>query len=221
MENKVRLIAKTVPVIQECESASELIAFCARVSNPSNQDNHDTSDGLLKYCIREKHWSIFEMVDLVIEIETTRDIGRQVLRHRSFCFQEFSQRYASVEHFDDSLFKFRETRVQDPDNRQNSITCTDEELINKFEVTQQQVYSNSMEAYKQLLTAGVAKEQARCVLPEGMTKSRMYMKGSLRSWIHYCLLRMGNGTQKEHQWIAQKCWEIVIQEFPQLKGIDQ
>lgn len=221
MENNVRLIAKTVPVIDECESASELIAFCARVSNPNNQDNHSTSDGLLKYCIREKHWSIFEMVDLVIEIETTRDIGRQILRHRSFCFQEFSQRYASVEAFDDSLFSFRETRVQDTDNRQNSVVCDDSELINSFETTQQDIYSNSMKEYKRLLSIGIAKEQARCILPEGMTKSRMYMKGSLRSWIHYCLLRMGNGTQKEHQLIALKCWEIVIKEFPQLNGIEQ
>ncbi len=218
--NDVKLVSMTQPVIPECETASELIAFCARVSNPANQDNHKTSAGLLNYCIRQKHWSIFEMVDLTMEIQTTRDIGRQVLRHRSFCFQEFSQRYASVEHFDDSLFTFRETRVQDTENRQNSITCTDEKLINTFETTQQEIYTSSMKEYKRLLSLGIAKEQARCILPEGMTMSRMYMKGSLRSWVHYCLLRMGNGTQKEHQEIALKCWSILLQYFHFLEGIN-
>ncbi len=219
MSNNVRLIAKTVPVIDECDTAAELIAFCARVSNPENQRNHETSEGLLKYCIRKKHWSVFEMADLVIEIETTRDIGRQILRHRSFCFQEFSQRYAEVQ-----KMSFRECRLQDQENRQNSIELEwdndqHQEIGDWFSEKQNAIHLFTEQIYKESLEKGIAKEQARCVLPEGMTMSVMYMKGSLRSWIHYCMLRMSNGTQKEHQIIAKKCWAIIVREFPQLKGL--
>jgi thymidylate synthase (FAD) len=199
--SSVKLVAVSNPLIEECENAQELIAYCARVSNPSNQANHDTSAKLLKYCADHAHWSIFETVSVCIEIETTRDIGRQILRHKSFSFQEFSQRYAEV---DENSFEIRECRLQDKKNRQNSVV-TSEKWLEDW--------------WKSALEKGIAKEQARAVLPEGMTMSRMYMNGTLRSWIHYIMLRCGNGTQKEHMEIAMKCRDIIFSEFPSLIGV--
>lgn len=217
----VRLIAITKPVTNEIfhenNDAQDLIVYCARVSNPSNQANFETGDKLLKYCIRKKHWSIFEMVNVVMEIKTTRDIGRQILRHRSFHFQEFSQRYAEV---DTDLMEYRECRLQDQKNRQNSITTDDEELKQWWigiQITTEQMVKS---AYKAAIERGIAKEQARAILPEGMTPSVMYMNGTLRDWFHYCMLRMTNGTQKEHQDIAKMAWEILLLEFPFLREVD-
>jgi thymidylate synthase (FAD) len=198
----------------EIPQAEDLIAYCARVSNPDNQDNFKTSDRLLRYCIDHQHWSIFEMVHVVMEIKTTRDIGRQILRHRSFSFQEFSQRYAEVD-FDD--FDYREARLQDTKNRQNSVITDDPEVIEKWMNLQDLVVKMAVESYKTALKLGIAKEQARALLPEGLTPSVMYMAGSLRSWIHYCELRRDKGTQKEHREIADKCWELLTHEFEFLK----
>ena len=191
------------------DTPEELIAYCARVSSPDNQDNKNTADKLLKYCIRNSHWSIFEMVDATVEIVCTRDIGRQILRHRSFSFQEFSQRYAEAIDFTRG-----EARLQDTKNRQNSIEIVDKELRDLWEEMQTDVLILAKKHYKHALNMGIAKEVARKILPEGLTKSRMYMKGSLRSWLHYCDLRRGNGTQKEHRLIADSCWEILSKEFP-------
>lgn len=207
----VKLVSITEPVIEDVNTAEELIAFCARVSNPSNQLNHESADKLLKYCANNQHWSIFEMVNVVLEVNITRDIGRQVLRHRSFSFQEFSQRYAEV---DESWFQLSEARLQDKKNRQNSIECNEKWLNDWWLLNQQRVLDHSVEVYKAALKHGIAKEVARKVLPEGLTMSRMYMNGTLRSWIHYCALRMGNGTQKEHIDIATKAWEVIVQQFP-------
>jgi thymidylate synthase (FAD) len=213
----VRLIAVSNPVIDECNTAEELIAFCARVSNPNNQSNHDTSDALLKYCAKNSHWSIFETVSVCLEINTTRDIGRQILRHRSFSFQEFSQRYAEV---DESSFAIRECRIQDEKNRQNSIPSEDAGLEEFWDAAQKYMRDEAIEIYQLALGKGIAKEVARAILPEGMTKSVMYMNGTLRSWIHYCTLRMANGTQKEHMEIANMCWDIILAQFPSLVGIN-
>lgn len=188
--------------------AEDLISYCARVSNPSNQTNFDTSEKLLKYCIKKQHWSIFETVHVVMEIKTTRDIGRQILRHRSFSFQEFSQRYAEVQDF-----AIRETRLQDTKNRQNSLENSDTNLDDGWKIWQAKVQQTAENAYRWALENGIAKEQARSVLPEGLTMSTMYMAGSLRSWIHYCQLRMEEGTQKEHRDIATKCWNVLTKEF--------
>jgi thymidylate synthase (FAD) len=196
------------------ETPEELIAYCARVSSPDNQNNKSTADKLLKYCIRNSHWSIFEMVDATIEIVCTRDIGRQILRHRSFSFQEFSQRYAEALDFTRG-----EVRLQDSKNRQNSIETVDKELRDWWEERQTDVLILAKKHYKQALNMGIAKEVARKILPEGLTKSRMYMKGSLRSWLHYCELRRGNGTQKEHRLIADSCWEILSKEFPSVFSV--
>lgn len=196
------------------ETPEELIAYCARVSSPDNQNNKSTADKLLKYCIRNSHWSIFEMVDATIEIVCTRDIGRQILRHRSFSFQEFSQRYAEALDFTRG-----EVRLQDSKNRQNSIETVDKELRDWWEERQTDVLILAKKHYKQALNMGIAKEVARKILPEGLTKSRMYMKGSLRSWLHYCELRRGNGTQKEHRLIADSCWKILSQEFPSVFSV--
>ena len=216
--NNVRLIGVTQPNITIFDdlklSAEGLIAYCARVSNPANQDNPD-SEKLLKYLVKHKHWSPFEMVHLVMEIQTTRDIARQILRHRSFSFQEFSQRYAEVQNMSEP----REARLQDQKNRQNSIETENTDLIAQWEKIQNDLMVNSTKAYVWAIENGIAKEQARVVLPEGLTQSRMYMSGSLRSWIHYCELRMGNGTQKEHREIATQCWEIITKEFPSLKNV--
>lgn len=203
--------------IEGINNAEGLIAYCARVSNPTNQLNTDTSTKLLAYLMREAHWSPFEMVNLLIEVKTTRDIGRQILRHRSFSFQEFSQRYAEV---DPTMFVKREARLQDHKNRQNSIETSDDDLQSAWNDYQDLVATSAIEAYQWAIKAGIAKEQARVVLPEGMTPSVMYMNGTLRSWIHYCSLRMGNGTQKEHRLIADDIYHnIICQEFPSIRNI--
>jgi thymidylate synthase (FAD) len=195
----------------------ELIAFCARVSNPSNQFNMDTSEKLIKYLVKNKHWSPLEMVSACIEIETTRDIARQILRHRSFSFQEFSQRYADPTK--DLDFVLREARFQDTKNRQNSIEINmqnddDRRLAFQWEEQQKRVINAAKDAYSWAVEHGIAKEQARAVLPEGNTVSRMYMNGSLRSWIHYIELRAENGTQKEHREIAKAIAQIIAEVFP-------
>jgi thymidylate synthase (FAD) len=195
----------------------EFIAYVARVSNPSNQNNHLTSEKLLKYLVKHKHWSPFEMVNVVMEINTTRDIARQILRHRSFSFQEFSQRYADPT--SDLGFVERETRLQDEKNRQNSIETQNEELQNCWYAKQKQQIHEAKLAYKWAVENGIAKEQARSVLPEGLTVSRMYMNGTLRSWIHYCEIRMAEGTQKEHREVATNAWYEITREFTSLKGL--
>ena len=220
--NSVKLIGVTQPTIvtaagdgeADTVTAEQLIAYCARVSNPANQDNPD-SEKLLKYLVKHKHWSPFEMVHVIMEIQTTRDIGRQILRHRSFSFQEFSQRYAAVQEMSEP----REARLQDTKNRQNSIETDDETLARDWRQIQSNMLDMAKGAYEWAIKNGVAKEQARVVLPEGLTMSRMYMAGSLRSWVHYCELRMGNGTQKEHREIATRCWDIITEQFPSLKNV--
>ena len=193
-------------------TAEEAIGDMARVSNPSNHNNFEDSEKLIRYLIQNKHWSPFEMVHVVMEIHTTRDIARQILRHRSFSFQEFSQRYANpVESLSHQL---REARLQDKKNRQNSIESDNEELQSEWEMKQTAVMNNATEAYEWAIKEGIAKEQARAVLPEGMMESRLYMAGSLRSWIHYCELRRSNGTQKEHMEVAEQCWSEIERTFP-------
>ena len=196
--------------------AQDLVAFCARVSNPSNQFNTDTSEKLIKYLIKNKHWSPLEMVSACLEIETTRDIARQILRHRSFSYQEFSQRYADPTK--DLDFVIRDARLQDPKNRQNSIELDKENdghtiLAGAWRNKQKQLIELSKETYAWAIENGIAKEQARAVLPEGNTVSRMYMNGTLRSWIHYCEVRCGNGTQKEHMEIAHACAKVISEVF--------
>lgn len=208
--SEVNLIAMSKPsATTDCHTAEELVAYAARVSNPANQNNTKTAGKLLRYLIREDHWSPFEMVHITMEIKTTRDISRQVLRHRSFSFQEFSQRYAVSENF-----TTRESRLQDTKNRQNSIETDDRDLAENWSMKQREVINKSQEVYQWALDNGIAKEQARAVLPEGNTETTLYMAGSLRSWVHYCQLRMANGTQKEHMEIAKKCWEIITGHFP-------
>jgi thymidylate synthase (FAD) len=198
--------------INGVDDAQELIAYCARVSNPSNQNNKDTSEKLIKYLIKHQHWSPLEMVSVCIEIETTRDIARQILRHRSFSFQEFSQRYADpVEELD---FIRRGARLQDPKNRQNSIDAAPINVQDMWDMKQQEVIKLCKEVYKWAIDEGIAKEQARAVLPEGMTVSRLYMNGTLRSWVHYIALRSANGTQQEHQDIAIACAREIAKIFP-------
>jgi len=206
----VKLVSVSKPVDIHLETAEDLIAYCARVSNPSNQNNTETSSKLLRYCIRNEHWSIFEMVHLVLEINTTRDIARQILRHRSFSFQEFSQRYADASQLG---FTIREARLQDNKNRQNSIETDDSDLHKTWKMKQEQLIHEIKLTYKWAIENGIAKEQARAILPEGNTNSRLYMAGTLRSWIHYCQLRMDNGTQKEHREIAKDCWNILCEQF--------
>jgi thymidylate synthase (FAD) len=215
--NHARIVAVTQPVnIGEADmNVDEFIAYVARVSNPSNQSNHLTANKLLRYLAKHKHWSPFEMVNVVMEINTTRDIARQILRHRSFSFQEFSQRYADPTK--DLGFVIREARLQDQKNRQNSIETDDGELENQWQGAQQSVRDHIMKAYTWAIENGIAKEQARAVLPEGMTNSRMYMNGTLRSWIHYCQLRMGPETQKEHREIARDVWYQITEMFPSLR----
>ena len=217
--------AKIVALTQPCEggnqfesmSVDEFIAYVARVSNPSNQHNMTTANKLLKYLAKHKHWSPFEMVHVVMEINTTRDIARQILRHRSFTFQEFSQRYADPT--GDLGFSHREARLQDTKNRQNSIELTehDKMISRRWEQEQKFIIENVQRSYDWAIKNGIAKEQARAVLPEGLTNSRMYMAGSLRSWIHYCQLRMGNGTQKEHREVATDAWYQITAKFPSLR----
>ena len=218
--SSVKLVGVTKPVgfavTGEIHTAEDLIAYCARVSNPNNQHNTLTAERLLKYLVKHKHWSPFEMVHVVMEINTTRDIARQILRHRSFSFQEFSQRYAEV---DDKSFTIKEARMQDAANRQNSIETNSALTQETWEQYQNHSKNAAIAAYKWAINSGIAKEVARSVLPEGLTNSRLYMSGTLRSWIHYCDLRMGNGTQKEHRLIATECWDVIVKEFPSLKNV--
>ena len=207
----VKLIGITAPFAGH-NSAEDMIVYMARVSNPSNQSMTRGDEKLIRYLIKNQHWSPFEMVNVVMEINTTRDIARQILRHRSFAFQEFSQRYADPTK--DLGFALREARLQDNKNRQNSIETEDRELQDKWSLMQQTLINNAEHAYDWAIQNGIAKEQARAVLPEGNTQSRMYMNGTLRSWIHYCELRRANGTQKEHMEIADGCWKIIAEKFP-------
>jgi len=212
---KAKLVGVTHPVNIEdgIDNVQELIAFCARVSNPSNQKNTLTSEKLIQYLIDHQHWSPMEMVSATMEIETTRDIARQVLRHRSFSFQEFSQRYADPT--SDLGFVIRDARLQDSKNRQNSIDVSaDDELQEQWAYMQQNVINEAKGAYDWAIANGIAKEQARVVLPEGNTVSRMYMNGTVRSWIHYIQLRSANGTQKEHMQLALECAKAISQAFP-------
>jgi thymidylate synthase (FAD) len=202
---------------QGIDDAQELIAYCARVSNPSNQFNTETSEKLIKYLVKHQHWSPLEMVSACVEITTTRDIARQILRHRSFSFQEFSQRYADPTK--DLNFVIREARLQDTKNRQNSVEldlATDDgrRLAWQWEQMQQKVINAAKEAYTWAVDHGIAKEQARAVLPEGNTESRVYMNGTLRSWVHFIELRSANGTQKEHQLVALACAKVIAEIFP-------
>ena len=194
------------------DDVQELIAYCARVSNPSNQLNTDTSEKLIRYLVRHQHWSPLEMVSACLEITTTRDIARQILRHRSFSFQEFSQRYADPTK--DLNFVTREARLQDPKNRQNSVATDDQALENEWFRAQQRVIYAAKREYEWAIKNGIAKEQARAVLPEGLIESRLYMNGTLRSWIHFIELRSANGTQKEHQEVAVACAEVIAKIFP-------
>lgn len=220
MVPKVKLVAMTQPCVPECDTPEDFVAYCARVSNPDNQHNKETSGKLLKYLKDNAHWSPFEMVHIVMEIETTRDIARQMLRHRSFAFQEFSQRYADVNLLEDT-FVTRECRLQDHKNRQNSISFNPEdsaELMDIYQAWQEQ-QEETLEVcqrnYQSALENGIAKEQARALLPEGLTKSRLYMAGSLRSWIHYCELRTKeSGSQKEHYEISEMCKNELEKVFP-------
>ena len=197
--------------------AQELIAYCARVSNPSNQLNTDTSEKLIRYLIKHQHWSPLEMVSACIEIETTRDIARQILRHRSFSFQEFSQRYADPTQ--DLSFVCREARLQDTKNRQNSIEVDDPALQAWWDAQQKFVIDNVNRIYSEAIERGIAKEQARAILPEGNTVSRLYMNGTLRSWIHFVELRSANGTQKEHQEVALACAQVIASVFPMVNDL--
>ena len=219
---KVKLVSYSTPtkefLNEGIDNAQELVAFCARVSNPSNQLNTETSEKLIKYLIKNAHWSPLEMVSACLEIETTRDIARQILRHRSFSFQEFSQRYANP--VKDLEFVTREARLQDLKNRQNSIENDDEEISNMWIEKQEHLINEARKTYNWAIENGIAKEQARAGLPEGNTVSRMYMNGTLRSWIHYIELRAGNGTQKEHMEIAVACAEVITRIFPMSKNLD-
>ena len=201
------------PKGMEVQSALDLVAFCARVSNPGNQHNKETNEKLVKYLMKHKHWSPLEMVRLCLEIETTRDIARQMLRHRSFSFQEFSQRYADPKD-QGSLFEYSEARLQDTSNRQNSIKTNDVKLNLAWLHAQQRVTHASQKEYKWAIKNGIAKEQARKVLPEGLTVSKLYMNGTLRSWVHYIELRGANGTQQEHMDIAHACAKVIAKIFP-------
>ena len=213
---KVSLVSSSEPskelVDQGIVNAQELVAYCARVSNPANQTNTETSEKLIRYLIKHQHWSPLEMVSACLEIETTRDIARQILRHRSFSFQEFSQRYAVA----DLGFEFKEARLQDVKNRQNSIETDDAGLQLNWETQQDYVIAAAQKSYRWALEKGIAKEQARAVLPEGLTVSRLYMQGTLRSWLHYIELRSGPETQKEHRAIAIACAESLAAIFPMI-----
>ena len=220
---KVRIVALTQPIVDFYDeelntkrplTPDEFVAYTARVSNPSNQMNTLTAPKLLKYLIAKKHWSPMEMVSITIEIETTRDISHQIIRHRSFSYQEFSQRYADPTK--EMGFEYREARLQDPKNRQNSIETDDEELQKAWLIKQQQIAHEASLAYKWAVENGIAKEQARAPLPEGMTKTRLYMAGTLRSWIHYIDVRAPEGTQKEHRLIGQAAQEEILRYFPTL-----
>jgi thymidylate synthase (FAD) len=217
MVSKVKLVGLTSPSANSgCHTAGDLIAYAARVSNPMNQNNKKTASKLLRYLIKEGHWSPFEMVSMTMEITTTRDISRQILRHRSFSFQEFSQRYAVSETFSTK----REARKQHATNRQLSMVDENSERQNKaqevFNDMQSEVARVAKDYYEMALNSGIAKEQARALLPEGLTETTLYMAGTLRSWLHYCELRRGHGTQKEHIDIANQCWDIISGHFPDI-----
>jgi len=220
--SEVNLIGITKPsAYTDCTTANELVAWAARVSNPSNQNNTATAPKLVRYLIQNQHWSPLEMVHVSMEIKTTRDIARQILRHRSFSFQEYSQRYADPTQ--DLGFVIREARLQDAKNRQNSVELTPDEnrLAEEWNVMQKQATNAAKMAYQWAIDRGIAKEQARAVLPEGNTESTIIMAGSLRSWVHYCQLRMDKATQKEHRIVAEQCWEIIGQHFPDvIKALD-
>lgn len=211
--SEVNLVALSKPNVGVTDAwdANELIAYTARVSNPENQSNQVTAPRLLRYLIKHGHWSPFEMVHMTLEIKTTRDISRQILRHRSFSYQEFSQRYAEA-----TEFESREARMQDEKNRQASVETEDKDLAEDWSIAQARVIRTANEVYNWALDKGIAKEQARAVLPEGNTGTTLYMAGSLRSWIHYCQLRMGIETQKEHREVALQCWEHIKTHFPDI-----
>lgn len=219
----VRLVSYSQPTKEFADlgidDAQELIAYCARVSNPSNQFNTETSEKLIRYLVKHAHWSPLEMVSACVEITTTRDIARQILRHRSFSFQEFSQRYADPTK--DLSFVLREARLQDPKNRQNSVETDDERLQREWELRQNNVITEARLAYQWAIDQGIAKEQARAVLPEGLIESKLYMNGTLRSWVHFIELRSGNGTQKEHQLIALACAKAIAAIFPMTESLIQ
>ena len=221
MSNKVKLVGYTIPdkdyfAGTGVETISDLITFCGRVSNPSNQMNMDTADKLINYLLKHKHFSPFEMCNAVLEIETTRDIARQILRHRSFAFQEFSQRYADPTSVLPMVV--REARLQDTKNRQNSVETNNEALSYRWEVRQKQLIEKAKETYDWAIENGIAKEVARSVLPEGNMMSRLYMNGTIRSWIHYLEVRTGNGTQKEHIEVAKQCAIALSKIFPMFLG---
>jgi len=231
MLTTARLISYSQPPEGELyvgKDVQELISYCARVSNPANQESHKTSEKLIKYLVKNKHWSPLEMASACIEIETTRDIAHQIVRHRSFAFQEFSQRYAEPSAMGESFTK-RECRLQDTENRQNSIEIESDpslvenqqylDLITEWNRRQQGVIETSRKAYQWAIDNGIAKEQARAVLPEGLTKTRLYMNGTLRSWVHYIDLRSANGTQKEHMEVAQKCAIEIAKIFPLMEKL--
>tara|TARA_E500000178_G_scaffold316445_1_gene336164 strand:- start:152 stop:811 length:660 start_codon:yes stop_codon:yes gene_type:complete len=213
---KVQLVSYSKPApgfeAEGVDNVQELIAFCARVSNPSAQINTETSEKLIRYLVKHQHWSPLEMVSACLEIETTRDIAHQIVRHRSFSFQEFSQRYANP--VEDMAFTIREARLQDTTNRQNSIETDDEDLEQQWRIQQDKVVLAASKAYEWAIKNNIAKEQARVVLPEGLTKTRLYMNGTLRSWVHYIELRGANGTQKEHMEIAKQCAKVIAEIFP-------
>ena len=210
---KVTLVSYSKPVLEGLDTTTDLVAFCARVSNPSNQINSDTAEKLIKYLIKHQHWSPLEMATMCLEIETTRDIARQILRHRSFSFQEFSQRYADP--VKELEFVTRQARLQDPKNRQNSISDGVDVMIQyEWDHRQRELIDLVKIHYNWAINNGIAKEQARAVLPEGLTKTRLYMNGTLRSWIHYIELRSANGTQKEHMELAEDIRAIFIEQFP-------
>ena len=219
----VRLVSYSQPTEEFRQEGifdvQDLVAFCARVSNPSNQFNSETSERLISYLVKHKHWSPLEMASACLEITTTRDIARQILRHRSFAFQEFSQRYANP--VQDLNFETREARLQDYKNRQKSLEVDDDDLKARWEDQQDFIIKAAKSAYNWAIVNGIAKEQARAVLPEGLIESRLYMNGSLRSWIHYIELRSANGTQKEHQEIAKECAKVIAEIFPLMQKFNE
>ena len=217
----VKLVSYSKPTDEfdnKVEDVQDLIAFCARVSNPSNQMNQETNEKLIKYLIKHQHWSPLEMVNACLEINTTRDIAHQIVRHRSFSFQEFSQRYADPKD-QGELFEYSEARLQDTKNRQNSIEVDDAGLQREWEWAQMRIAYHAKKEYDWAIKKGIAKEQARKVLPEGLTKTRLYMNGTLRSWVHYIELRSANGTQKEHMEIAKQCAVVIAGIFPLINAI--
>jgi thymidylate synthase (FAD) len=220
----IRLVSYTQPTeefkAEGLENVQDLIAFCAKVSNPAAQINKETSERLIKYLIKHQHWSPLEMANAVLEIDTTRDIAHQIVRHRSFAFQEFSQRYADPAEQGD-IFEYSEARLQDTKNRQNSISTDDRDLQLWWDMQQKHVAEVAKTIYENAIEKGIAKEQARKVLPEGLTKTRLYMNGTIRSWIHYIDLRSANGTQKEHMEIAVQCAKVIAEIFPMANGLSE